>query len=436
LERRAATLCVDDETVQWIPFSGEEFPAPPWKYLPLSTSKEPACGGYFGRWREVPERVAIVGVGCSDVRSITPGLSYKEMMYEAAVRAYADARINPRKDVDSFICVSEDFWEGTSIFDEYVPDQLGAALRPVHTVTGDGIQALACAAMLIRTGRARVVVVEGHSKASDIRSFNHIHNFAYDPIYYRPLAAHPQHLAGLEMNRFLHVSGNTREQCGLVVRKNLSNGLRNPRAVYGADVSLGDVLGAPPAFEPLGEMDIARPADGGFVMVVAGEAAVADLAVEPVWIAGYGWSTDSPAVDSRRWDEAVYARLAAEQAYGMAGITNPFQEIDFAEIDDSFSYKELEHMEALRLCRRGEAGSLLEEGVTLPTGDFPVNVSGGSLGGGHLLEATGLGRVHEVVLQLRGQAGPVQLTGVERGLAQSWRNLPTTTGCVIILEKS
>ncbi|MEW6032527.1 MAG: acetyl-CoA acetyltransferase [Bacillota bacterium] len=384
----------------------------------------------------MPERVAIVGVGHSDIRSITPGLSCKEMMYEAAARAYEDAGVNPRKDVDSFICVSEDFWEGTSIYDEYVPDQLGGALRPVHTVTGDGIHALACAAMLIRTGMARVVVVEGHSKHSDMRTPAHIHNFAYDPIYHRPLEAHPHHLAGLEMNRFLHVTGNTREQCGLVVKKNLANALLNPRAVYGARVSLEDVLGAPPAFTPLGELDIARPADGGFVMVVAGERAIAGLAGEPVWITGYGWCTDTPALDSRQWGEAAYARLAAQQAYRMAGITDPFRELDFAEVDDSFSYKELEHLEALRICRPGEAGSWLEEGVTLPSGDFPVNVSGGSLGVGHLLEATGLHRVYEVVLQLRGQAGGNQLPDVARGLAQSWRNLPTTTGCVVILERA
>jgi len=384
----------------------------------------------------VPERVAIVGVGFSDIRSITPGLSYKEMMYEAAARAYADAGVNPRKDVDSFISVSEDFWEGTSIFDEYIPDQLGAALRPVHTVSGDGIHALACAAMLIRTGMARVVVVEGHSKHSDMRTPTHIHNFAYDPIYHRPLGAHPHHLAGLEMNRFLHSSGNTREQCGLVVKKNLANARLNPRAVYGAGVSLEDVLRAPPAFTPLGELDIARPADGGFVMVLAAESAVDDMAGEPIWVAGYGWCTETPALDSRHWGEATYAQLAAQQAYRMAGITDPFNELDFAEVDDSFSYKELEHLEALRICRPGEAGSWLEEGVTLPSGDFPVNVSGGSLGVGHLLEATGLHRVHEVVLQLRGQAGGTQLPDVTKGLAQSWRNLPTTTGCVVILEKA
>ncbi|HZA27025.1 MAG TPA: acetyl-CoA acetyltransferase, partial [Actinomycetota bacterium] len=120
------------------------------------------------------DRVAIVGVGHAGFAPITSGLSYKEQTFEAALRAYDDAGINPRRDVDSFVAVSEDFWEGTSIFDEYVPDQIGAALRPVHTVSADGLFAVATAVMLIRSGAAEVVVVEGHSKASDILTLGSI----------------------------------------------------------------------------------------------------------------------------------------------------------------------------------------------------------------------------------------------------------------------
>src|ERR671919_544723 len=103
------------------------------------------------------DRVAIVGVGHAGYAPITAGLSYKELTFEAALRAYDDAGIDPRKDVDSFVSVSEDFWEGTSIFDEYVPDQIGAALRPVHTVTADGLLGIATAVMLIRSGQGQVV---------------------------------------------------------------------------------------------------------------------------------------------------------------------------------------------------------------------------------------------------------------------------------------
>ena len=67
-----------------------------------------------------------------------PGVSYKELMFEAARAAYADAGIDPRTEIDSFVCASEDFEEGTSIFDEYVPDQLGAVQRPVQTVAPTG----------------------------------------------------------------------------------------------------------------------------------------------------------------------------------------------------------------------------------------------------------------------------------------------------------
>ncbi|MCK4901441.1 MAG: hypothetical protein KAS38_21850, partial [Anaerolineales bacterium] len=91
------------------------------------------------------DNVAIVGIGWSGFRPVTPELSYKELMYEAAVMAYTDANVDPRRDVESFVTVAEDFHEGTSIFDEYVPDQIGGVLKPVHTIAGDGLHGLATA---------------------------------------------------------------------------------------------------------------------------------------------------------------------------------------------------------------------------------------------------------------------------------------------------
>ena len=84
-------------------------------------------------------RVAVVGVGHAGFAPVTAGVSYKELMFEAAQRAYHDAGVDPRTEVDSFVCCSEDLLEGTSIFDEYVPDQLGAMQRPVQTVAADGL---------------------------------------------------------------------------------------------------------------------------------------------------------------------------------------------------------------------------------------------------------------------------------------------------------
>ncbi len=379
------------------------------------------------------ERVAIVGIGWYGFRSITPELSYKEIMYEAAVRAYADAGIDPRADVDSFVSVAEDFNEGTSIFDEYVPDQIGAVLRPVETIPGEGLHGLITAFMQIKTGLLDIVVVEGHSKASNILHPAHILAYAMDPIWNRPLGAHPYFIAGLEMQRYLYETGATHEQCAQVVVKNRGNALFNPLAAHPAELTVGDVLDSEPVAEPLTRLEVAPPADGSIVMVLASEQAARALTDQPIWIRGVGWANGSFSLENREWVDLDYARIAAEMAYRTAGIRYPKGDLDFVEVDDTFAYKELQHLEAIGLCRPGEAGLLTEEGATSLEGDLPVNPSGGSLGCGHLLDATGLGRALEVVLQLRGEAGMRQLADVSTGAAFAWRGLPTTSAAMVIL---
>ena len=381
-------------------------------------------------------QVAIVGVGWSGYRSITPDLSYKELMFEAAANAYADAGIDARKDVDGFVSTAEDFYEGTSIFDEYTPDQLGAMQRPMHTITGDGLHGLAAAYMQVASGLMNIVVVEAHSKASNILTLSHITALALDPSLNRPLRAHPYCIAGLEMSRFLAETDTTLKQCAHVVAKNRRNAMVNPLAAFPADLGVGEVLNSAPIAEPLTSLQIAAHADGAIVMVLADEHTARSLTDTPIWVRGLGWCNDTPTLESRPWGEAVYAERSAQMAYQTAGIRSPRMEIDFAEIDDSFAYKELQHLEALGLCDKGQAGPWTAAGGTELTGEFPVNPSGGCLGCGHLLDASGLARALEVVLQLRGHAGPRQLEDVETGLAFAWRGVPTTAGAAVVLSLS
>ncbi len=195
------------------------------------------------------ERIAIVGVGYTPLRPITPEVSFRELIFEAAVKAYADAGIRPR-DVSTFVSVTEDYIEGTAIADEYVPDQLGAVLKPVHTITSDGITGLASVVMQLETQQLDIAVIEGHSKASNVVHPAHIEAFALDPIYARPLGFHPRYVAGLEMRAFLAETGNTQEQAALVVEKNRGNALRNPLAAYPAFLTAEDVLCSPPKRNP------------------------------------------------------------------------------------------------------------------------------------------------------------------------------------------
>src|SRR2546422_5398772 len=119
-------------------------------------------------------------------------------------------------------------------------------------------------------------------------------------------------------------------------------------------------------------------------------------------------------------------------AYRMAKV-RPSGAFDLAEVDDKFSYKQLQHLEAIGLAKKGQAGKMARRGELDAGGRLPTNVSGGSLGGGNVLDASGLHRVAEAVVQLRGEAGRRQVDGAKRAVVQSWRGLPAATGAVAVL---
>jgi acetyl-CoA C-acetyltransferase len=379
------------------------------------------------------KEIAIIGIGTTGFRATTPDLSFRELTYEAAKKAYMDAGVEP-KEIGAFVATSEDFCEGYSIADEYAPDQVGAVLRPIYTVPGDFIQSMASGVMMLRSGLYDLVAVQGLSKASNMITKTYLTDFALDPIYNRPLKEHSDYIAGMEMNRYFYETGTFREHCAQVVVKNKRNAMFNPLAGHGCDLTLDYVMESPMVSYPLSELDISPYSDGAVVIVMATAETALALSDIPIWVRGIGWTSDTPGLETRDWGKAVYAELAGDMAYKMAGIRSPRSEVDFAEVSDEFSYKELQHLEALRLCSPGEAGPLTMDGVTEISGDLPVNPSGGCLGVGCLFECTGGQKVLDVVLQLRGEAGQNQIPDVTTGLAMSWRGLPTTTGAVAILS--
>ena len=341
-----------------------------------------------------------MGIGWSGFTPTMEGTSYKEMMFEAAQRAYADAQLDPRRQVDSFVCASEDLEEGTSIFDEYVPDQLGAVQRPVHTVASDGLFAFATGVMLIRSGVANVVAVEAHSKASDLLTPGRLAHFAMDPVLNRPLGVSALAVAGLDMRRYLEQGDRTEDECAAVAVRNREHARSNPRA------SFADVVDPRPLFEPLTRDQAADSVDGCVVMVLAADRA----GPTPVWVDGVGWNQDAPSLESREWGTAKAALGAGAMAYRQAGVSPG--DVDLAEVDDTFAYKQLQHLDALGL------GGLDPD---------RVDPSGGALGEGHLHEGNGLARALACVERLR--AGDARVA-----VAQSWRGVPSTSAAVAVLR--
>jgi acetyl-CoA acetyltransferase len=105
------------------------------------------------------------------------------------------------------------------------------------------------------------------------------------------------------------------------------------------------------------------------------------------------------------------ARMATEAA--SMGI----DDVSLFEVHDCFAIAEIMHYEDLGLCERGAGGSLAASGETAPHGKHPVNPSGGLIGKGHPLGASGVAQVIEIVEQLRGRSGVRQVDGARVGLA-------------------
>jgi acetyl-CoA C-acetyltransferase len=410
-------------------------------------------------------KVCIIGIGNTDFNSITPDMQWKDFMYEACNKAYVDAGVDPRKDVDSFITCAEDYWEGFGIFDEFVPDQVGAVLRPCCTVCGDGLYGLGTAYMQIMTEIFDIVAVEAHSKVSDLLTYGDVMLHAFEPLFEKPVTGpverpryggspsypaetpkplvgssdekeriHPYFMAGLEMQNYLKKTKTTEEQCAAVVVKNKRNAFSNPYADYELKITIEDVMKSEYLFKPVKKLDISPNVDGAICFVLATEEKAKELGVDPIYLSGFGWSSETPWLGTRGMD-ANYAKMSSQMAYKMAGISDPKKEINIAEVDDRFSFKELQHLEALGLAEPGEAGKMVEEGALNVKGSLPTNMSGGSLGVGNCLEATGLQKALEIVTQLRGHAAKRQVPNAEVGVAQAWRGIPTGSGAVAIFRR-
>ncbi len=119
----------------------------------------------------------------------------------------------------------------------------------------------------------------------------------------------------------------------------------------------------------------------------------------------------------RPLEEDHIGQKIAQKAYTAAGVTP--EEIDLAEVHDATAFGELLQTEVLGFCAPGEGGLLAESGATRLGGRIPVNVSGGLECRGHPIGASGLAMVHEVVTQLRGEAGPRQVAGARIGLTEN-----------------
>lgn len=386
-------------------------------------------------------RVAIVTAVQTKFVSSQTDLSIGEMIWEAVGKVLQETGLKFEaqggdKDglfIDKIISCSEDYWQGRTISDMLYHMEEGGLGMSLTKVSGDGAFAVYHGAVSILSGKHDVVLVIAYRKESETVG-SVIENAGFDPIYLRPLGIDFLTAAAMQANRYIYRYGVTEEQFAEVVVKNKGNAFRNPYAQEAMKLTVPEVLHSKMLSYPLKELDCKPVSDGACALVLASEERAKALTSKPVWITGIGNCYDAHYLGDRDLSDCDSLQMAAQKAYAMAGITDPSKEIGLAEISEEFSYQELLWMEGLRLCKRGEAGRLIQDGVTRRDGRLPVNPSGGVLSG-NPSGVAGMVRVAEAFLQLSDRAGDRQIAKVETALAHGVYGPAGQAHCVIILKR-
>jgi len=229
--------------------------------------------------------------------------------------------------------------------------------------------------------------------------------------------------------------GTTQRQIASVAAKNHLHSVHNPLSQYREAYSIEQVLAAPPITYPLTLPMCSPISDGAAAAVLCTEAGLRKLGVDPRRAVRVLASVVQTGSDRRADDfDRHLTALAAKRAYEKSGI-GP-RDVSVAEVHDATAMGEIIQTENLGFCAFGEGGPLAERGETAIGGRIPVNPSGGLESKGHPVGATGLAQVHELVTQLRGEAGARQVAGARIALAENGGGLigvEEAVACVTIL---
>lgn len=218
--------------------------------------------------------------------------------------------------------------------------------------------------------------------------------------------------------RHMFEYGTTREQLAAVAVKNHANGALNPLAHMRKVITLEQALAGKPVSDPLTVYDCSLISDGAAAVVLVPSYRAHRHTRRYAKVLAVAQTSDCvPLSDKKDITEFPAVRRAALQAYEASGCEP--KDIDFAELHDCFTIAEIIASEDLCFTNKGEGGPFAASGATALGGKLPINTSGGLKSKGHPVGATGVGQICDVVMQLRGDAGPLQVPNACIGLAQN-----------------
>jgi acetyl-CoA C-acetyltransferase len=249
-------------------------------------------------------------------------------------------------------------------------------------------------------------------------------------------------LAAMFTRLYMEKYGVTERHLAMVAVKNQRNALRNPFAHIQQEITIEGILDAPEAWtnnpyvaEPLRFFDCCPVSDGGAAVILACREAAEKTGRPLVRLAGVGQATDTHCVSEREDPTDLLAvRRAAALAFEMAGV-GP-SDVNVAELHDAFTILEIAESEEAGFFPKGEGHLALERGETELGGRLPINTSGGLKGRGHPVGATGVAQAHEIVHQLRGEAGDRQVPGARVGFTCNFGGFGNNVVCLTFVRGS
>lgn len=380
-------------------------------------------------------RVGIVGVAQTKYDK-KPELHLQDLPLEAVRQVMRKTGLGFSDDgtgIDATISCSQDHWDGWTISSKHAVDVAGGHLRPEEKVADDGAYALYYAILCILAGHCDCILVVAHTKESQVDG-RLIENTGLEPFYTRMLGLDFTSCAALQANAYMHRFGISPEQCAMVVVKNRRNAMDNPCSQVPDILTVADVMSSPMLVNPIKVLEAKPVSDGACAVILASEEKARQWSEKPVWIDGLGCCYDTHYPGYRDLTDPLSLKEAARRAYRMAGIRNPRNEVNLAEISEYYAYQELMWTEGLGLCEAGQGGRLVESGATQVYGDIPVNPSGGLLSGVPV-NVAGLNRAVEAVIQLREEAGRRQVEGAHMAIVHGSGGVCGQMHCVMIVRR-
>ena len=385
----------------------------------------------------IKDKVAIIGMGCTKFGE-NWDKSPEDMMVDAAAEACQDAGIE-MKDIQAV-------WFGTTRINTAEPCATALKLdyipvTRVENLCATATEALRNACLGIASGVYDIVLAIGVEKLKDqgtgglgtVTGAGGNGTMEWGgsaAMFFARMATRYMAHYGFTYDEFKRILAK-------ISVKNHYNGSLNPRAHFQREITEDQAINAPMVSWPLGLYDACGVSDGSASAILCRTDLAKNFRDDYILVKGLGLAVGARqgylqnSYDMVHMEETV---RASRQAYEMAGIEEPFKEIDLAEVHDCFTITEMVITEDLGFCPRGNGPEYVKNGTFKLDGELAVNPDGGLKSFGHPIGASGLRMIYEIYKQMQGKAGPRQRKNPTLGLTHNFGANPGSgIGSVTIL---